>query len=123
MTFKPQYLTIAGDACRMAGQWQAALQHFVEARRLVEDTGELWCQAETLRVNGHLLSAMGDRTGAEPSYHEAIAITRQQSAKLWQLRAATGGGEVFWPAARSARRDCIGINRLRNFWNAILAPR
>jgi predicted ATPase len=32
---------------------------------------------------------MGDRTGAETSYHEAIVIAQQQSAKLWELRAAT----------------------------------
>ena len=32
---------------------------------------------------------MGDRAGAGASFHEAIAIARQQSAKLWELRAAT----------------------------------
>jgi predicted ATPase len=32
---------------------------------------------------------MGDASGAEASYHEAIAIAQQQSAKLWELRAAT----------------------------------
>jgi predicted ATPase len=36
-----------------------------------------------------VLVAIGDRTGAEASYHEAIAIAQQQSAKLWELRAAT----------------------------------
>jgi predicted ATPase len=36
-----------------------------------------------------VLVAMGDHTGAEARYHEAIAIAQQQSAKLWELRAAT----------------------------------
>ena len=31
----------------------------------------------------------GDRVGAEASYCEAIAIAQEQSAKLWELRAAT----------------------------------
>ena len=31
---------------------------------------------------------MGDRAGAEAGYREAIAIARQQSAKLWELRTA-----------------------------------
>jgi predicted ATPase len=32
---------------------------------------------------------MGDCTGAEASYREAIATAQQQSAKLWELCAAT----------------------------------
>jgi predicted ATPase len=39
-----------------------------------------------------LLVAMGDRTGVEASYREAIAITQQQSAKLWELRTAARPG-------------------------------
>lgn len=37
---------------------------------------------------GDVLVAMGDRTGAEASYREAIAIAQQQGAKLWELRAS-----------------------------------
>ncbi len=89
MASRPWVLTLLGDACRMAGQWQAALDHVTEARRLAEETEDRWAQAETLRLRGDLLAAMGDRTGAEASYREAIAIAQQQSAKLWELRAAT----------------------------------
>ena len=32
---------------------------------------------------------MGDHSGAEAGYVEAIAIAQQQSAKLWELRAST----------------------------------
>jgi predicted ATPase len=35
-----------------------------------------------------VLLATGDPAAAEASYNEAIAIARQQSAKLWELRAA-----------------------------------
>jgi predicted ATPase len=76
------------DACRMAGQWQAALEHFAEARRLAEKTESPCLQAETVRLSGDLLLAMGDRSGAEASYREALALARQQSAKLLELRAA-----------------------------------
>jgi predicted ATPase len=86
--WRPCVLTLLGDACRMAGRWQAALGHFAQARRLAEETEERWFQAETVRLSGDVLLAMGDRTGAEASYHEAIAIARQQSAKLWELCAA-----------------------------------
>ena len=72
----------------MAGQWQAALEHVGEARRLAEKTKERWAQAETLRLRGDVLLAMGDPAAAEASYGEALALARRQSAKLWELRAA-----------------------------------
>jgi predicted ATPase len=89
MVLRPWLLARLGEACRIAGQSQAALGHHAEARRLADDTGERWFQAETLRLTGDVLVAMGDHTGAEARYHEAIAIAQQQSAKLWELRAAT----------------------------------
>jgi predicted ATPase len=36
-----------------------------------------------------VLLATGEGAGAEAGYREAIAIAQQQSAKLWELRAAT----------------------------------
>jgi predicted ATPase len=73
----------------MAGQWQAALGHLAEAQRLAEETEQRWFQAETLRLTGEVLLAMGDPTAAEAAYCEAMAIAQQQSAKLWELCAAT----------------------------------
>jgi predicted ATPase len=89
MIFRPWYLTLSGDACRIAGLWQAAIGHLAKARRLADETGERWIQAETLRLTGDVLAATGDPPGAEASYREAIAIAQRQSAKLWELRAAT----------------------------------
>jgi predicted ATPase len=79
---------LLADACQMAGQWRAALPHLAEARDLVEETGARWFYAETLRLTGKVLLATGDAAAAEASYREAIAIAQQQSAKLWELRAA-----------------------------------
>jgi class 3 adenylate cyclase/tetratricopeptide (TPR) repeat protein len=87
--WRPWGLTLLGDACRMAGQRQTAIEHLVEARRLADEREERWFQAETVRLSGEVLLAMDDPAGAEGSYHEAIAIAQQQSAKLWELRAAT----------------------------------
>jgi tetratricopeptide (TPR) repeat protein len=81
-------LTLLGDACRIVGRWQTALDHLAEARRLADETGDRWCQAGTLRLTGDVQQAMGDHAAAEASYHEAIAIAQQQSAKLWELCAA-----------------------------------
>jgi predicted ATPase len=56
---------------------------------LAEETEARWFQAETLRLTGDVLLATGDAAAAEASYREGIAIAQQQSAKLWELRAAT----------------------------------
>jgi class 3 adenylate cyclase/predicted ATPase len=88
IAFKPWALARLAEARRMAGQWQTALEHLADARRLAEDTGNRWFQAETIRLTGEMLVAMCDPTGAEASYHEAIAIAQQQRAKLWELSAS-----------------------------------
>jgi predicted ATPase len=84
----PFWLVLLADACRMAGRWQAALGHLAEARRFAEETGDRWALAEALRLRGDVLLATGDPLAAEVGYGEAIAIAQQQSAKLWELRAA-----------------------------------
>jgi predicted ATPase len=73
----------------MAGQWQAALDHVTEGRRLFEKTGDQ-CddKAETVRLSADVMLAMGDRIGAEAAFREAIAIAHQQNARLWELCAA-----------------------------------
>jgi predicted ATPase len=88
ISFRPWALTLLADACRMAGQWRAALAHLAEARDLAQETEARVFQAETLRLTGEVLLATGDAAAAEASYREAIAIAQQQNAKLWELRAA-----------------------------------
>jgi hypothetical protein len=89
MTSGPVMLTLAADACRMAGELQSALGHLAEARRFAEETEARWNEAETLRLYGEVLRATCDGTGAEANYRVAIATAQHQDAKLWELRAAT----------------------------------
>jgi predicted ATPase len=95
IVFRPWALTLLADACRMAGHWQAALAHLAEARGLAEAKEVRWFRAETLRLTGDVLLATGDAAAAEASYCEAIAIAQQQSAKLWELRAATSLSQLW----------------------------
>jgi predicted ATPase len=55
---------------------------------LAEKTKDRWAQAETVRLTGDVLLAIGDPGAAEAHYDEAIAIARQQGGKLWELCAA-----------------------------------
>ncbi len=85
---RPWDLTLLADACRIAGELPEALGHVAEAQRLAEETEDRWALADTLRLRGDLLLSMGDPVAAETSYGEALALARQQSAKLWELCAA-----------------------------------
>jgi len=56
----------------------------------VETTKEKWCEAEVHRVAGEiaLKSPEPDATKAQAYFERALAISRQQQAKSWELRAA-----------------------------------
>ena len=108
MAWRPCHLAHLGDSCQIAGWWQAALGHLAEAQRLAEETEERCFQAETVRLAGDVLVAMDDPSGAEASYHEAIAIAQQQSAKLWELRAANSLARLWREQGRHAEgRDLL----------------
>jgi predicted ATPase len=79
----------------MAGQPQLAIGHLAEALRVAEETQVRWFQAETLRLRGDVLLAMADPAAAEASYREAIAVARQQVAKLWEVRATMSLGRLW----------------------------
>jgi len=104
---KPRVLTLLGDAFRIAGQPQAALEHIEEARRVADATEERWLLAETVRLRGDVLVSIDDRTGAETSYREAIAIAQQQGAKLWELRAATSLARLWHHQAKRKQAHAL----------------
>jgi predicted ATPase len=108
VVLRPWVRTLLGDACRMAGQCQTALEHLAEARHLADKREERWFLAETLRIAGEALLAMGDRANAEAGYLEAIAIARRQGAKLWELRAATSLARLWRDQGKSSEaRDLL----------------
>jgi predicted ATPase len=108
MAWRPSHLAHLGDACRIARRWPAALGHLAEAQRLAEETEERCFQAETLRLRGDVLLATGDAAAAEAGYHEAMTIAQQQSAKLWELRAATSLARLWRDQGRrSEARDLL----------------
>jgi class 3 adenylate cyclase/tetratricopeptide (TPR) repeat protein len=108
MFWRPWVLRLFADACRVAGQLPAALGHLSEAQRLTDETGERWTAAETLRLRGDVLLDMGDRAGAGARCREAIALAQLQSAKLWELRAATSLARLWRDQGKRAEaRDLL----------------
>ena len=60
------------------------------------------------RVRGDLLNATGDRAAAEQNYREAIAVAERQSAKVFELRAATSLARLWRDQGKRAEaRDLL----------------
>ncbi|UGY03919.1 BTAD domain-containing putative transcriptional regulator [Bradyrhizobium quebecense] len=86
---KPTRLMSLAEALGKAGRPKEGLKELEEAANEIEVTEERWAESNLHRIRGELLIAIGELTGAEASFRQAIEIGRCQSAKLWELRAAT----------------------------------
>jgi predicted ATPase len=85
-----------------------ALTCLDEAQRFVETVDERRDQAELNRLRGDLLVSAGDRGGGEQCYHQALAIARRQSVKLFELRAATSLARLWRDQGkRTEARDLL----------------
>jgi predicted ATPase len=92
----------------MAGQPDEGLDRLAEAANLVETTQERWAEAEMHRLRGTLLLAMNEHAAAENSYRHALAVAQRQSAKFWELRAATSLARLWRDQGkRTEARDLL----------------
>ena len=68
-----------------------------EAMSTIEATKERWFEAETNRIAGviALKSAEPDAEKAEAYFERALAVSREQQAKSWELRAATSMARLW----------------------------
>jgi predicted ATPase len=73
------------------GQAEAGLTLLREALGLMAQTEERWDEAELYRLKGELLlqQSVENHVEAEACFHQALSIAQSQSAKSWELRAAT----------------------------------
>ena len=88
----PWYLALLAGAHAIVGQTAEGLDAIAEALALVASTNERFYEAEIYRVKGELLLKHGgpdSAAEAESCFRQALDIARVQSAKSWELRAAT----------------------------------
>jgi tetratricopeptide (TPR) repeat protein len=88
VTWTAYGLAMMGEAYSEMGQHVEALNCLTEATGITETT-DRQIKSELRRLRGDLLNATGDLSAAEQSYHQALAVARRQSAKLFELRAST----------------------------------
>jgi predicted ATPase/class 3 adenylate cyclase len=104
----PWTLTLLGETHVMLGQPVEALNCVDEATQIIAATDERYFESELNRLRGDLLIAMEDRFAAEQSYHQARAIAERQSAKLFELRAATNLARLWHnQGKRNEARDLL----------------
>ena len=99
------FLAMLGEVFRLAGRCAEGLAVIAEALAQVERTGERVYEAEIWRIKGELLlqaAASQAQTEAEACFQQAIEIAQQQSAKSWELRAATRLARLWQQQGKTA---------------------
>jgi predicted ATPase len=83
---------------------RAEISHFDDAWRIIDEamtasetTKERWFQAEIHRIAGEiaLMSREPHAAKAETYFEQALAVSRKQRAKSWELRAAMSMGRLW----------------------------
>ena len=87
----PYFLGLLAEACGKTGKPQEGCIVLTKALALVAKNAERWFDAELHRLKGELLLQQSPDTHTEAAscFHQAISIAQNQSAKSWELRAAT----------------------------------
>jgi predicted ATPase len=89
--WSPYFLGLLADANRRIDRAQEGLSLVKEALAQIRHTRGRWFEAELHRVHGELLLAGGkpDQQAAELCFHRALALAREQDARLWELHVVT----------------------------------
>ena len=105
----PLYLASLARIQAVAGKKQAALDILDEAEAASAAADEHWISPEISRLAGEmLLAGAADDAGAERKFTTALAIAREQGAKLWELRAATSLARLRYNQGHQANaRDLL----------------
>jgi predicted ATPase len=87
----PHFQVLVADLQLAAGDRRGALAALRTGEEYIEETGERFSESELLRFKGRVLMAgdSPDPAGAAAAYERAVAVAREQNAKMLELRAAT----------------------------------
>lgn len=85
----PLYLAGLARLEGAAGNRREALALLGQAEAEGVAGDERWMSGEIRRLIGEVMLAGGDRAAAEREFQTALAVAKEQGARLWELRAAT----------------------------------
>jgi predicted ATPase len=97
----PYYLHLLAEQLAELGRIDQARRTVAQALTIVERDGERWYEAELHRCEGMLQEKLGDHAKAEGAYLRALQVSRTQTARTLELRAATSLARL-WRHSRVA---------------------
>jgi predicted ATPase len=102
--WSPYLLALMAEAHGKVAEAATALDLLANALVRVERTGERWYEAELHRCRGELLLSLAefDHSEAEVCFDRAITVACKQSARMWELRAATSLARLWRDQGRRA---------------------
>jgi predicted ATPase len=106
-----QLPSLADAYCKI-GQAEAGLGTLNKAAILLNKTGTLYFEAELYRLQGELLLKQNPTNvgQAENCFRKALEVARKQSAKSWELRAATSLAQLLTSRGRRDEARAMLIN-------------
>jgi class 3 adenylate cyclase/predicted ATPase len=109
LNYRPMHLALIAEAHAAAGDPLQGLKALDEALAIVEATDERWMEADLHRLVGELKTLVDKPRldEAESSLRKAIEIARRQSARVWELRAATSLASLLQTNGRAAEARAI----------------
>ena len=92
----PHFQILLADLRLAAGDPRRALDALSVGQEYIEETGERFSESELFRFKGRVLTSAQppDLHGATAAYERAVSASREQNAKLLELRAATRLAEL-----------------------------
>ncbi|MBI2467200.1 MAG: AAA family ATPase [Candidatus Rokubacteria bacterium] len=106
---RPTFLTLLAEVHWRRGAWQDGLVAVSEGLDIIAENGECAFEAELHRIRGELLlgRSPADQGEVEASFQRARGIARSQSARSWELRAATSLARLW--QRQGKREDARGL--------------
>ena len=89
----PFFMASAAELRGQYGDRATAVALLERAAELVKISGERWCEPEIMRLQARFSAR--DPEEAIALLRASLALAREQSAKLWELRAATSLAELW----------------------------
>jgi predicted ATPase len=118
---RPTFLGMFAAVCTEIGRDAEARAAVEEALDLSAATGLRYWDAELHRLQGVIAlaeAAAGATEAAEASFRRALAVAREQSARLFELRAATSLGRLWQDAGRRDEASTLLAEVLAPFADA-----
>ncbi len=114
--FLPFLMGVVAEQAWLTANHVIAHALLQRASRLLRRTGELWCEAELIRLEA--LFCGDDQTGVVLLLERSLSVARAQGAGWWELRAATDLCEIW--AKTGLEADAVALLRPMLPWFAEL---